>query len=97
MSTMDLEQIVEVTDEAIEELSALTHIVTPAENQLLHDYLVAQGNPNPDGRDIVYYAKLHGWEVKALCGYVWIPSRDVEKYDTCPECLRIAHERMENG
>jgi len=27
-----------------------------------------------------------GTPVVALCGKVWVPSRDPEKYPVCPEC-----------
>jgi hypothetical protein len=30
-----------------------------------------------------------GEAVTALCGKVWIPSRDPEKYPVCPTCLEI--------
>jgi hypothetical protein len=30
-----------------------------------------------------------GTPVKALCGKVWIPSRDPEKFPVCPDCDAI--------
>jgi hypothetical protein len=30
-----------------------------------------------------------GEAVTALCGKVWVPSRDPEKYPVCPTCLEI--------
>jgi len=30
-----------------------------------------------------------GSPVKALCGKVWIPNRDPEKFPVCPECQEI--------
>lgn len=30
-----------------------------------------------------------GTPVKALCGKVWTPSRDPEKFPVCPECKEI--------
>ncbi len=38
-------------------------------------------------------ALVNGWPVVALCGKVWIPSRDPEKYPICPTCKDI-HKQM---
>lgn len=32
---------------------------------------------------------LTGQPIKALCGKVWTPTRDPEKFPTCPECRDI--------
>lgn len=34
-------------------------------------------------------ALVHGTPVIALCGKVWVPSRDPERYPICPECRRL--------
>ena len=34
-------------------------------------------------------AALGGTPVIALCGKVWVPGRDPEKYPVCPECKEI--------
>jgi hypothetical protein len=34
-------------------------------------------------------AMVNGTPVVALCGKVWVPSRDPEKYPVCPECKEI--------
>lgn len=31
-------------------------------------------------------AMINGTPVIALCGKIWVPSRDPEKYPVCPEC-----------
>ena len=33
---------------------------------------------------------VNGTPVKALCGKVWVPSRDPKKYPLCPTCKEIA-------
>lgn len=33
-------------------------------------------------------AMVEGTPITALCGKVWIPSRDPEKYPLCPACKR---------
>ena len=34
-------------------------------------------------------AMVMGTPVVALCGKVWVPSRDPEKFPVCPECKEI--------
>ncbi len=38
-------------------------------------------------------AYVEGTPVRALCGKVWIPSRDPSRYPVCPECAKI-RERL---
>jgi hypothetical protein len=35
---------------------------------------------------------VNGTPVIALCGKVWVPSRDPEKYKICPTCKEIYDE-----
>jgi len=30
-----------------------------------------------------------GTPIMALCGKVWVPSRDPKKYPICPECKKL--------
>ena len=32
---------------------------------------------------------VEGTPVVALCGKVWVPSRDPQRYPVCPECKEI--------
>ncbi len=41
-------------------------------------------------------AMVMGTPVAALCGKVWVPSRDPEKYPVCPTCKEI-FEKMPEG
>ncbi len=41
-------------------------------------------------------AIINGTPVKALCGKVWVPSRDPQRYPVCPTCKEI-WERMPPG
>ncbi len=41
-------------------------------------------------------AMVNGTPVIALCGKVWVPSRDPQKYPVCPQCKEI-WERMRSG
>lgn len=38
-------------------------------------------------------AYIEGTPVRALCGKVWVPSRDPSRYPVCPECAKI-RERL---
>ena len=40
-------------------------------------------------RDKITEAMVSGTPVVALCGKVWVPSRDPKKYPVCPECKRL--------
>jgi len=47
-------------------------------------------------KDKLMEAMVNGTPVVALCGKVWVPSRDPEKYPVCPECKEI-WESMREG
>jgi Protein of unknown function (DUF3039) len=40
-------------------------------------------------RDKLTEAMVMGTPVVALCGKVWVPSRDPERFPVCPECKQI--------
>jgi hypothetical protein len=40
-------------------------------------------------KDKITEAMVTGTPVVALCGKVWVPSRDPKKYPVCPECKRL--------
>jgi hypothetical protein len=40
-------------------------------------------------RDKITEATVLGTPVVALCGKVWVPSRDPSKFPVCPECKRL--------
>ena len=47
-------------------------------------------------RDKITEAMVTGVPVVALCGKVWVPSRDPKKYPVCPECKEI-YESLPEG
>jgi len=47
-------------------------------------------------RDEIADAVINGWPVIALCGKIWVPSRDPDKYPVCPEC-KEAYELIDSG
>lgn len=40
-------------------------------------------------KDKLTEAMVNGTPVIALCGKVWVPSRDPKKYPVCPKCKEI--------
>jgi hypothetical protein len=40
-------------------------------------------------KDKIVEAMVTGTPIRALCGKVWVPSRDPKKYPVCPECKEI--------
>jgi hypothetical protein len=40
-------------------------------------------------RDKITEAMVTGTPVVALCGKVWVPTRDPKKYPVCPDCKRL--------
>ncbi len=40
-------------------------------------------------KDKVVESAVMGTPVEALCGKVWVPSRDPEKFPVCPQCKEI--------
>lgn len=47
-------------------------------------------------KDKIVESAVLGTPVIALCGKVWTPSRDPQKFPICPECKEI-YESMPNG
>jgi hypothetical protein len=40
-------------------------------------------------KDKIMEAMVMGTPVRALCGKVWVPSRDPQKFPVCPTCKEI--------
>ena len=45
-------------------------------------------------KDKILAAMVEGTPVRALCGKVWVPSRDPQRFPVCPECKEI-YESLE--
>lgn len=59
-----------------------THIV-------LEGYTPKKGDFVPLDNSVVE-GMINATPVKALCGKVWVPGRDPQKYPICPTCKEIA-------
>ena len=42
-------------------------------------------------------AYVEGIPVRALCGKVWVPSRDPSRYPVCPDCAKIREHLLNRG
>ena len=63
----------------------MSHIV-------LEGFKFDDGNFVPTGTNVVE-GMVTGTPVKALCGKVWVPSRDPKRYPLCPTCREVAEAR----
>jgi hypothetical protein len=48
-------------------------------------------------KDQLMRAMVEGIPVRALCGKVWVPSRDPQRFPVCQECKRIYEEELRDG
>ena len=57
------------------------------------DYRVQEGDherfSHYADRDKIMEAMVNGTPVRALCGKVWVPSRDPSRFPICPTCKEI--------
>ncbi len=47
-------------------------------------------------KDKIVESSVTGTPLVALCGKVWVPSRDPKRYPVCPECKEI-YESLPEG
>ena len=47
-------------------------------------------------KDKIMEAMVNGTPVRALCGKVWVPTRDPQRFPICPECKEI-YESLPQG
>ncbi|MDA0371308.1 MAG: DUF3039 domain-containing protein [Actinomycetota bacterium] len=53
-----------------------------------HAHIVKVG-PGENAAAKILEARVTGTPVEALCGYVWVPSRDPKKLPVCEECKNV--------
>ncbi len=73
--------------------------VLPADVELDPDEQTETGEPTAahivkvgrgeNAAAVVLEARINGTPVEALCGFVWVPSRDPKQLPVCEECKRI--------
>ena len=61
--------------------------------KLLGDEQLDEGDHEPFShyvkKDKIVDSAVSGAPVRALCGKIWTPGRDPEKFPVCPECKKI--------
>ncbi len=45
-------------------------------------------------KDKIMQAMIEGTPVRALCGKVWVPSRDPKRFPVCPECKELYDQKI---
>lgn len=73
--------------------------VLPADVELEPDERTETGEPTAahivkvkrgeNAAAVVLEARINGTPVEALCGFVWVPSRDPKQLPVCEECKSI--------
>jgi Protein of unknown function (DUF3039) len=58
-------------------------------------HIVLEGYTPKDGEFVslensVVGGMINGTPVKALCGKIWVPGRDPQRYPLCPTCKEVA-------
>lgn len=75
---------------AVIDLEEETKIGDPekAEDDPIYSHIIER-QEDKTAPEIILEAMVNGTPVTALCGYVWVPSRDPEKHPPCPKCIEI--------
>jgi hypothetical protein len=50
---------------------------------------IVKVGPGEDAASIVLEARINGTPIEALCGFVWVPSRDPRQLPVCEDCKNI--------
>jgi hypothetical protein len=64
----------------------LDEVVEPGEPVQAH---IVKVGPGESAAAKVTEARIYGTPVEALCGFVWVPSRDPRQLPLCAECKSI--------
>jgi hypothetical protein len=75
----------------------MSNSVFPESGGTILEERVERPVENGDHDRFAHYAEKHkiteamvlGTPIKALCGKVWVPSRDPSRYPVCPTCKEI--------
>lgn len=55
----------------------------------IYTHIVDRGDDPRPAEAIVLEARVNGTPITALCGYVWVPSRDPMKHPVCGKCVEM--------
>jgi hypothetical protein len=62
------------------------HVPETGEPVVAH---IVKTEPGESAAAKVLEARIYGTPLEALCGHVWVPSRDPSNYPICPTCKDI--------
>jgi hypothetical protein len=64
----------------------LDEVVEPGEPTCAH---IVKTDPGESAAAKVLEARIYGTPIEALCGHVWVPSRDPKQLPLCEACKSI--------
>lgn len=70
----------------VETIPDLEEVVQPGEPAVAH---IVKTEPGESAAAKVLEARIYGTPLEALCGHVWIPSRDPKQLPMCEACKGI--------
>ena len=88
-----------VLDAIREEVSLIDPLHSDNPGKLAHIVRKPKGwkgrKVNPQA--MVLEARINGTPLKALCGYVWVPTQNPESLPVCQKCKAIYEARLKPG
>ena len=85
--------------DSVTEPAGGTDVLDRELEQLLNDELNEDGDHDRFShyvqKEKILESAMSGKPVKALCGKVWVPGRDPQKFPICPDCKKI-YDRMQD-
>jgi len=76
----------DVALQPVETIPETDHVPQPGEPKAAH---IVKTEPGESAAAKVLEARIYGTPLEALCGHVWIPSRDPKQLPLCEECKSI--------
>jgi Protein of unknown function (DUF3039) len=76
----------ELVTQTVETRPDVEEVVEPGEPSNAH---IVKVEPGESAVAKVLEARIYGTPVEALCGFVWVPSRDPKQLPLCPKCKSI--------
>ncbi len=70
----------------METIPELDHVTQPGEPASAH---IVKTEPGENAAAKVLEARIYGTPLEALCGHVWVPSRDPKQLPLCEACKSV--------
>jgi hypothetical protein len=75
-----------LTTRTVETIPDTDHVLETAEPASAH---IVKTEPGESAAAKVLEARIYGTALEALCGHVWVPSRDPKQLPLCEQCKSI--------